>query len=185
MSELQALQDQLQRFASDYARLEIENANLANLYVASHQLHGTIEREMVLQAIQEITANLIGFEEMAVFETSEDGSSLELAASFGIDKHEYARVPIGERLIGRAVAEGSVYVSPTGSAGDEDLTAVVPLRIDDQLVGAIAIFRLLSHKARINDIDREMFDLLSMHAATSLYCARLHRNARLGLVSES
>jgi hypothetical protein len=38
----------------------------------------------------------------------------------------------------------------------------------------IAIFRLLSHKLRIEDVDRELFELLAAQASVALYCTRLH-----------
>jgi K+-sensing histidine kinase KdpD len=155
-----------------YAMIEQQNANLANLYVASYQLAGTVDRATVLQSIQEIAANLIGSEEVAIFERDLD--TLVLAASFGIDAERFARIPIGEGRIGEAAASGEIYVSATGMPDDEHITACIPLRVQDQVTGLIAIFGLLAHKPAIADVDRELFDLLAVHAATSLYCATLH-----------
>ena len=45
-------------YSSRYAEVEQQNSNLANLYVASYRLHGTLDREEVIAAIQEIIANL-------------------------------------------------------------------------------------------------------------------------------
>ena len=42
-------------------------------------------------------------------------------------------------------------------------------------VGAIVIFRLLSHKPRFEALDHELFGLLATHAATALYSSDLHR----------
>src|SRR6516164_8621394 len=73
------------RFFEQYAEVEQENSNLANLYVASYRLHGTLDRAQVLDVIQEIVINLVGSEEMGIFEMEEDGASLRLISSFGID----------------------------------------------------------------------------------------------------
>ena len=42
------------------------------------------------------------------------------------------------------------------------------------LCGAIAIFRLLPQKAAVEDLDRELFDLLATQAGMALHCAALH-----------
>ena len=45
-------------FREQFELVEAQNSNLANLYVASYRLHGTLDRKEVLAAIQEIVANL-------------------------------------------------------------------------------------------------------------------------------
>jgi GAF domain-containing protein len=45
--------------------------------------------------------------------------------------------------------------------------------LDGRVIGAIALFRLLSHKSELADIDREIFDLLATQAGSALYCSRL------------
>jgi hypothetical protein len=57
---------------------------------------------------------------------------------------------------------------------EEHLTACVPLKLDGQVKGAVAIFRLLPQKPGIEDLDRELFDLLGSHVAMALYCTSLH-----------
>jgi GAF domain-containing protein len=42
------------------------------------------------------------------------------------------------------------------------------------VTGAIAIFRLLPQKVGLEEVDRELFELLATHAATALYCTQLH-----------
>src|SRR5262245_17633754 len=42
---LQEIEAQNQRFTAKYTEVERQNANLANLYVASYRLHGTMSRE--------------------------------------------------------------------------------------------------------------------------------------------
>ena len=165
------------KHAEAFAQIEQQNANLANLYVASYQLASTIGRSNVLQAIQEIVANLIGSEEVAIYEVDETGTRLRRAWQFGIEDDSLASILIGQGTIGRAAAEGTMYVSPTGTADSEGLTACIPLSVDGRLVGVVAIFRLLGHKPAIAEIDRNLFDLLAVHAATSLYLSNLHEGS--------
>src|ERR1700716_3860418 len=89
--ERTALQEQLakaegrsQEAQSQYAALARQNANLANLYVASYRLHSTVSREEVLAAIVEIIINFVGSEEIAIFELRPGSHLLHLAPSFGI-----------------------------------------------------------------------------------------------------
>jgi hypothetical protein len=169
------------RFAEQYQRIEAQNSNLANLYVASYRLHGTLHRQEVLAGIQEIVANLIGSEELAIYEMNADGTVLRLVASYGIDPAAHASVPVGVGRIGRAAVTGQPDLGPSGiedGAGEAHLTACVPLKLDGRVTGALALFRLLPQKAGFEALDHELFDLLATHAATALYCTG--REARLG-----
>ena len=51
---------------------------------------------------------------------------------------------------------------------------VIPLHIQKQTIGAIAIFSLLQQKDGFTALDHELFNLLGGHAATSLFAARLY-----------
>jgi GAF domain-containing protein len=174
------------RFSEEYVDVERRNNDLMNLYVASYRLHGTLDRKEVLATIQEIVANLVGCEEQAVFEVGPGASELRLVASTGIDEAMFARVRFGDGIIGRSVAAGDIYVANGNGPrepplpGEADLTACIPLKLKGRVTGAIALFRLLPQKARLEEVDHELFDLLATHAATALYCTRLHRTLSLG-----
>lgn len=175
---LAEIQDETRHFARQFVEVERQNSNLANLYVASYQLHGTLERERVLGVIQEILSNLVGTEETAVFELDQEDGSLRLVSSNGIDRDAFARVVLGEGLIGRSAASGETWIAGDGGAAgvpEQRLTACVPLKLEDRVTGAIATFRLLPQKSGLDDCDRELFGLLATHAAMALYCTGLHR----------
>ena len=168
-----------QVFAERYIGLEQQNASLANLYVASFRLHSTLERQEVLGVIKEIVINLIGSEEIAIFELDPKKSVLSLVASCGIEPEEYQTIPLGTGCIGRAALTGEVYLRDGDSRSVElpeeaYLTACIPLKLDGQVSGVIAIFRLLQQKPGIEALDHELFDLLATHAAVALHCTKLH-----------
>ena len=175
------------RFADGYMAVEKRHSDLMNLYVASYRLHGTIDRAEVIGAIQEIVANLVGCEENAIFEVSPAGDVMRLVASVGIDADAFAAVPVGEGIIGRTAKTGDIFVTDGEGADSETnpegLTACVPLKLNGQVIGAIALFRMLPQKPALEGVDHEMFDLLATHAATALYCSGLH--AAHGSVSAS
>ncbi len=172
-----------QSSSRQYFEVEQQNNNLANLYVASFQLHSTLDRGEVLAAIKEIVINLIGSEELAIYEMDDDGRELKLVGSFGIDPGTYATVPVGAGVIGRTAVSGEIYLAanlaakgldPSRTARETNLTACVPLKLGDQVRGALAIFRLLPQKNGLEAIDYELFNLLAAHAATALYLTHLH-----------
>ena len=184
------IEDESRQFSARYAEVEQENSNLANLYVASYRLHETVERREVLAILQEIVANLVGSEEMAIFETNPEGSALSLVGSFGIDPGRHRTVLVGSGIIGRAIQSGETYVSDGGPAQgglpqEAELTACIPLKLDGRVTGAIALFRLLPQKAGFVAVDRELFDLLATHAATALYCSGLHARLLAGTAAST
>lgn len=178
-AELQRLLDRFEeiacenkRFADEHQYIEQQSSNLANLYVASYQLHTSVEREGVLTAIQEIVINLIGSEQLAIYERNGD-AEFRLAASFGLDNDRIAAFVAGEYAVEK-LGEGHIFSDPDDR---ETLTACVPLQVADRVIGAILVFRLLDHKPALQPVDHELFELLSVHASTALYCASLHATA--------
>lgn len=177
--KLKDIEAENQRFSDRYAEVEAQNNNLANLYVASYRLHGTLDRHEVLEAIKEIVINLIGSEELAIFEMSREGTVLELADSFGLETGTYQSIPVGTGIIGRVAAIGETYVAGQSDdaprvSQEEHLTACIPLRVDDRVRGAVAVFRLLPQKTSgLGALDHELFELLATQAATALYSTSL------------
>lgn len=164
--KMQEIRGESEKRFAEYSKLETVNTNLANLYVASYQMHGTLDRETVLAAIQEIIVNLVGSEEFAVFER-DFGGEFRLAASVGMTADESI---IRHQRVTHATATGETWVS----AQHGDLTACIPLKIDERVTGFIVICRLLAHKTSLEPLDLELFDLLGTHAAMALHASTLH-----------
>jgi hypothetical protein len=155
-----------------------QSSDLAQLYVALERIHGGLTRRETLAALQEVVINVVGSEELAVLERRDD--RVILTQAFGIDPGPWRDLPVGRGAIGRA-AEGELYVAGRGAPpepGDEDLSACVPLRAGDRVVGVLAIFRLLGHKPGLEPLDQSMFELLSRHAGVALLLRAAHE--RLG-----
>ncbi len=177
--QLAEIEADKQQSVRDYTEIEQLNSNLANLYVTSYRLHGTVDRQEVLEIIQEIIINLVGSEEVAIFETGEDTSLSCSAASFDVDRRLHGNSHLGS-VIGRVAETAETFVREQSDEGD--LTACIAMKVNGKVTGTIAIFRLLPQKPGLETLDHELFDLLATHAATALYCARLH--ARLGAGNE-
>jgi hypothetical protein len=167
-----------------YLEVEAQNANVSNLYVATIRLHGSIDHGDVLAAIQEIVINLVGSEELAVFEMNSQGTMLQLSSQFGLDPAPLATVRVGVGIIGACAESAKAYVAGEGSQGarvgvaaEANLTACIPFVVEGVVIGAVAIFRLLEHKPKLEAIDHELFALLGTHAATALYCTSVVENS--------
>jgi hypothetical protein len=162
-----------------YLSVEEQNANVSSLYVAMLRLHGSIDHADVLSAIHEIIINLVGSEELGVFETNPEGTALVLSSSVGVDSSALARIPFGAGLVGGCATTGKTYVAKDSPLPGEpldfeaNLTACVPLVVEGAVTGVVAIFRLLRHKAKLEPIDHELFALLGSHGASALYCTSL------------
>jgi hypothetical protein len=165
---VEELEREHRALSDDYVAAQERATELAQLFVALERLHGGRSRADVVAAVQEIVINLIGSEELALFERR--GDALGLLKAFGVDPGPIHAIPLGEGIIGRIGATGATWIAGRDPAepGDPELTACVPLRVGDEIVGALAIWRLLGHKPVIDEQDHAVFDLLSAHAGLAL-----------------
>jgi hypothetical protein len=164
------------------ADVETDNASVLNLYVATARIHTSLHHSDVLVAIQEIVTNLIGSEQLAVFEVDRGRASLRLCSAHGVDRAALEGVRFGVGLIGGCAKSGRSFTTGqppvTAPLGIEtELTACIPLVLNGSVTGVVAIFRLLAHKQRLAPIDYELFSLLATQASIAL---RLRRPSRRG-----
>jgi nitrate/nitrite-specific signal transduction histidine kinase len=83
LEQLKSIEGENQHFAKRYVEVEDENNNLANLYVATYQLHSTLDSNEVVKVILEIVINLIGAEIFCVYVCEEGSEVLTPAAAEG------------------------------------------------------------------------------------------------------
>ena len=149
--------------------LEEDKAHLGRWCVASAQLHESTAHAECLRNLQDVLVNLIGSEEIAVWSLSADRRTLELRASQGIDVDAWRRVTVGEGMVGKVAANGGLLAP--GAAGVGQPTVCIPLKLGDQVVGVVAVFRLLPHRSRFRPRDHEVFGLVAKQAAFVLCCS--------------
>lgn len=161
-----------------YTAIEQELNDLANLYVASFQLHSTLKAGHVLQHIKELLAQLVGAERFAIYVLNDDGNVAIPIGSEGITEAELGPIRIGEGAIGSVCANGVSAVRQGDPLGEGSLAsplAVLPMLVDGQTVGVIAIVGLLEQKHAWVQVDQELFHLLGSHAATALLAAHMYQ----------
>lgn len=170
LSDIQRENDSV---SSRFLDIETQNTNLANLYVAGYQLHGSLDRSRVLEAIKEIVINLIGSEDFAIFER--DGDQLRMIDWFDQPPGAFRSIAVGEGVIGRVAATGEAFIAKDDHSRAVGVVACIPLQADGRVTGAIAIFRLLPQKQHgLQAVDEELLGLLSSQAGIALYCTGLH-----------
>jgi GAF domain-containing protein len=173
---LDTIRTESETYIAQFSELEQHNTNLANLYVATYQLHGTLDRGAVLEAIQEIVVNLIGSEDFGILERDHRTGELVMAASVGPLGRE---VSAEDTIVRNVLKTGTSYIS--GTPANDEVPACIPLNLDGETVGVIVIRGLLPHKTAFEPLDDELFGLLASHAATALYCSTFRE--RLGVTS--
>jgi GAF domain-containing protein len=180
--EMASILARSERNRDEFLLVEEQNAKLASLFVSSSRLHESTERKGVLEAIHEIVINLIGSEELAVFVVAAADGSLRLESSMGVERAQFEHVPAGRGIIGDVVAKRQRFVrggtAPRVSPNETELTACIPFVVDDRVIGALAIFRLLPQKTALEAADLELLDLLATQAAIALDYSELLRARR-------
>jgi hypothetical protein len=169
----------LERELGDMERLlvtaEHQAARLANLYVAAYQLHASLDPAEVRAAVGEIAVNLLGASSSCLLLRLDAGTTghevVDLASETPLPppfhRHLYRG---GDNLVDSSLADGVVRFGPQpGSA----VLAVVPLAAQGQVLGALAIVRLLAHKPALHREDHELLELLGAHAASALLGAHV------------
>lgn len=161
---------EIERENRDFARrcvqLEEHSANLANLYAATYQLHATLDPDAVVNCIVEITVNLIGAAEFALYLIEEGKSDFTLRVREGDLPPEITHLP--EPVY--PLEQAAVVEKRTLFAVEEQEGPIccVPLLHEERLIGLLSIYALLSHKAAFTPLDRELLELLSGQAAVAL-----------------
>jgi hypothetical protein len=163
-----------------FRQVELEFSNMANLFVASNQLHSSMSPRRVTRRIKEILAQLVGAECYCMYLTTADGRELVPVASEGIGTVDLVPLAADDgRFVDAMRMNVTVYEENCDpSQGTLEKPAVViPLTIDDHVVGAISIFSTLAQKTSLATVDFELFRLLGQHAAAALVAATLFVHA--------
>ncbi len=180
LSEVREVEAKSSAVEMTYSEVETELANLAGLYVASRQLHSTMNVSSAVRQVKEILEQLVGAKTYAIFFLSDDATSLVRIASRGLDDSETGRMDLHAGLVGKVFSTGTSIIAEDGdlpSRREADPAACIPLRIADRVVGVIVIVATLEQKARFLPVDYEFFKLLSGHAASAIVAARLFADA--------
>ncbi len=160
------------------AEYEQQVGRLMNLYVATYQLHATLDPAEVQATIAEIAINLLGAERFALLFWKTDSTECEIALQQGMEadasglyaNNTYAG---GDAAVDATLSDGVLRMGPIDGS---EVLAAVPLTVQGTTVGALVILKLFDHKSVLRPDDRDLLDLLAAHAASALFAARVYSN---------
>jgi hypothetical protein len=159
-------------------QIERNHFLLMRLNAANARLIQSLEQGDVFEAIAEIIANLVGSEEVAVFDYHAAEQNFSLAWSSGVEAETLQPFLCGAGMFGRAVQHGLSQFQERQQEGallpyEKNLTACVILKSSREIVGVIAIFGLLSQKNNLEWADYELLKFLETYGAVAMKFQRL------------
>jgi GAF domain-containing protein len=159
------------------AEYESQVSRLMNLYVATYQLHATLDPSEVQATIAEIAINLLGAERFVLlFWKTDESGDCEIAISQGMESdksglYKEGSYSGGDPAVDATLSDGVLRIGPIAGS---DVLACVPLTVQGTTVGALVILKLFDHKASLKPEDRDLLDLIAAHAASALFAARVY-----------
>ena len=147
--------------------------NQAKVYAARMRLQNAVDQADALDAIREIAGNLIGTEELAVFKVDKKRSELWLYWSFGIDPNKHAVLEVSRKQTLKQVLSGKCVYRLRLShenllSTDDPVSALIPIQVGGNTLAVIVLFRLFPHKPGLDDVDRELCEVLSNCAGRAI-----------------
>ena len=130
-----------------------------------------------IEGVREIVSNFLGSEEMALFDIRR-GGALRLW-SFGSEAEKFDLLDtLGQKGF-RSIAQGECQVENAckdHATATGRVQAFVPLRLEGQTVGVLAILQLLPQKAAFDAADMDLLKLLSEEAGKALFDSAHRQN---------
>ena len=108
------------------------------------RLQSSVDQADTLEGIREIAANLMGFEELALFKIDQDKAALWLDRSFGIDPNKYIVWDLFNPVLEEVIAGESLFQSDKAEANflpiKDTVDALVPIFVDGQVAAVLVLF---------------------------------------------
>ncbi len=172
--ELESTLHDQQELTAQLVDAENLASKLMSLYVATYQLHVSLDPIEVQNAIAEIARDLLGARSFVLLIKDDVLGGCEVALAQGVDGASRFRGPHyegGDTVVDATLGDGILRIE---AGGNTEALAAVPLRVEEAIVGALVILRVLDHKATPLSEDRDILDLLAAHAASALFAARVY-----------
>ena len=155
-------------------------ARAAQLYATVAQLHQAADTDEVVTVIKEVVANLLGCEEMGVYDVWPLGPVCTFVDGIGLDADRFATLPPAHPTLRAALASREVVILDAATAEPvhgRPLNAVVPMVDGDEVCGVVVLFGLLRQKPLLDSADRDLLEAMAIHAGRALIHARLRERS--------
>ena len=163
--EVQTRQDAIEQDLSD----------LANLYIATYQLHASFSPRRVVRHIRDMLGQLIGAHGFVIYVVDEANDVAAPLAFEGLDEATVAEVPLGVGPVGEACLTGirRIREDRFHEPGDEPI-GVIPLMVEGRPVGVVEIRSVLEQKTEWRAMDHQLFELVATQAGAAMIAANLY-----------
>ncbi len=179
LNRMESAVDESRDFAGRFVEVEKELDAMANLYVASYQLHANLDMREVLGVIEQLLAQFVGVSSFAIYlrRYGNDDQRLEPVYAYHCDKVNGTTEPWGQGSIGEAALTQVPSVADPKTCSSDAPLACIPMVLRDMTIGVIAVFGLFEQKESFVDVDFELFKLLALHSASAIVGAGLMSKA--------
>lgn len=151
---------------------EQDLSDLANLYIATYQLHASFSPRRVVRHLRDLTGQLIGANGFVIYLVDKASSRAVPLAFEGLDEKEVESIPLGSGPVGEACLTGLRYVRETDLHDVRDQpVAILPILVEGRTVGAIEIRTVLEQKTAWASLDHELFELVANQAGMAMVAA--------------
>jgi hypothetical protein len=155
-----------------YSEIERELNDLANLYVASFQLHTSLSPRRVLRHVLDMLGQLVGAYSSVVYVAQGDKA---VPVALENVNERVNPVQLGDGPIGEACLTGIARIPEKLTPGSvADPLVIVPILVEGRPAGAITIISVLAQKQAWASVDQELFKLLGAHAGPAIVAANLY-----------
>lgn len=171
-NQFSTVEEENRDFTERYMKIERQHSDLVNLYVCMYRLHSTVQYHEVIEIIKEIVISLLGAENFAIYIIDETSHEYSLVGFEGMDESLQKSISFEGGIVGHAIKSGESYIVQRTSESTDKIIACIPLKIGEQAMGVLVIFKLVSHKSDFHPIDFDLFEILSSHAATAIFVSQ-------------
>src|ERR1043165_88844 len=143
---LSEIEQKSQKYRRRYDDIEQYNMALSNVYIASTQLHSTLDFSEVVRTAGEILWNLVAAPSFAIFLRDEKSGDLMLVGGEGIEgRFNGDRLHEPSGILAEALTEGVSLFVDGETKGDP--LACIPLKVEERgVVGLITVYEIEEHK---------------------------------------
>lgn len=155
---------EIERLRAHHVAAQLELNIMRRMFVVLSQLHLADGDYNAMAIVHDVLTNFVGTEEFACVLFGVTAHHVEF--SMGVnDARVHTLVGCPGSPFERLMREGRLVSHESRSLDMRDYLVAFPLMKKNAVVGAVIIFQLLTQKNGIERLDRELFDLISRHAA--------------------
>jgi hypothetical protein len=142
------------------------------LEAAQKRLRESVGQADALDAIREIVTNLLGCEEIGLFDVEQGKSGL--LWSFGIDPQQHGTLDTFDTSALQCVLRGEYHIAQVAHEGQNHraepaLRVFVPICLNGNTVAVLVMLKLLPQKLGFDEADIKLVKLLSRETGRALF----------------